>query len=353
MTAADFAYGNTRVRARLPDLLSRSDLERLLTLDDDALLGELARTPYAPEVQAEAARSRLPRSLQRAITRHLARTLRELRSFYEGTARETIDLLLRRWDLHNLLVVVRTQASGLGEEDAAAALVPLGGLDESTAAELARQREPEAAVDRLVAWRLPSPALAATLGRAWAAYERDEDLPALEWRLAVTAYESLLERAGELGKPAGPLAAALRREVDLRNVMAVLRTAAEVRADDRGVRIVPGGAVSPGALSEAAREDGAADAARRLAAVPAVGRWSATLERFADEGADLARLEAELEAGIAVAARRDLRVADPLGAAVPLAYATLKALEARNLRLVAEAAAGGDVRALAGELVTA
>ena len=115
MTAADFAYGNTRVRARLPDLLSRSDLERLLTLDDDALLGELARTPYAPEVQAEAARIRLPRSLQRAITRHLARTLLELRSFYEGAARETIDLLLRRWDLHNLLVVVRTQASGLGE----------------------------------------------------------------------------------------------------------------------------------------------------------------------------------------------------------------------------------------------
>ena len=63
--------------------------------------------------------------------------------------------------------------------------------------------------------------------------------------------------------------------------------------------------------------------------------------------------EAELEAAIAAAARRDLRVADPLGAAVPLAYATLKALEARNLRLVAEAVAGGDVRALAGELVTA
>jgi len=86
---------------------------------------------------------------------------------------------------------------------------------------------------------------------------------------------------------------------------------------------------------------------------PAAGRWSVTLERFADEGDDLARLQAELEAGIAVAARRDLRTADPLGAAVPVAYATLKAQEARNLRLVAEAAAGGDVRAVAGELMTA
>jgi vacuolar-type H+-ATPase subunit C/Vma6 len=353
MTGAAFAYGNTRVRARLPDLLSRPDLERLLTLDDDALLGELARTPYAREVQAEAARSRLPRSLQRAITRHLARALRELRSFYEDTAHDTIDLLLRRWDLHNLLVVVRTQASGLSEQDPTPALVPLGGLDEATAAELARQGQPEAAVDRLVAWRLPTPALAAALGRAWAAYERDEDLAVLEWQLAVTAYASLLERAGELGKPADPVADALRREIDLVNVMAVLRTAAETRTDDRGVRVVPGGKVSPAALAAAAREDGAADAARQLAAAPAAGRWSAPLERFADEGDDLARLEAELEAVIAAAARRDLRVADPLGAAVPVAYATLKAVEARNLRLVAEAAAGGDVRALAGELVTA
>lgn len=352
MTGAEFAYGNTRLRARLPALLGRSDFERLLTLDDDALLGELARTPYAREVQAEAARQRLPRSLQRAITRHLARALRELRSFYEGAAGETVDLLLRRWDLHNLLVVARMHVSRLAEEDAAAALVPLGGLDEPTAAELARQGEPQAAVDRLVAWRLPTPALAAALGRAWAVYERDEDLSALEWRLAVTAYDSLLERARELGKPADPVAYALRSEVDLRNLMAVLRTAAEARADEGDVRIVPGGTVPPTALSEAAGEDGAADAARRLAAVPAAGRWSATLERFADEGEDLARVEAELEADIAAAARRHLRAADPLGAAVPVAYGILKELEARNLRIVAEAAAGGDVQALAGELVT-
>jgi len=38
---------------------------------------------------------------------------------------------------------------------------------------------------------------------------------------------------------------------------------------------------------------------------------------------------------------------------VPAAFTLLKELEARNLRIVAEAATGGDVQALADELVTA
>lgn len=353
MTGADFVYGNTRLRARLPALLGRQDLERLLTLDGDGLLGELSRTPYAPEVQAEAARRRMPESLQRAITRHLARSLLELRSFYDGPARDVVDLLLRRWDLHNLLVLVRAHARRRPDQDAAAALVPLGGLDQPTAAELGRQREPAAAVERLVAWRLPSPELAAALGRGWAAYERDEDLPTLEWRLATAAFESLLERARELGGTADPVADTVRREVDLRNAMAVLRAAGEPRQDSESLRVVPAGTLSQAALAAAAREDGAADAARRLASVPAARRWRATLERFAHEGEDLAGLEGELEAVAAAAARRDLRAGDPLGAAVPAAFTLLKELEARNLRIVAEAATGGDVQALADELVTA
>jgi V/A-type H+-transporting ATPase subunit C len=347
----DFVYGNTRLRARLSTLLARRDLERLLTLEPDALVGELSGTPYAPEVQAEAARGRMPGRLQRAAMRHLARSLLELRSFYDAVAGDVVDLLLRRWDLHNLLVLARAHARGI-KDAVAAALVPLGGLDEPAAAELSRQREPAAAVDRLVAWRLPTPALAGALRRGWATYDRDQDLSRLEGKLAAAAYTSILDRANDLGDAADPVAALVRREVDLANAIAALRAAADPGDGGNGLFVIPAGTLPGTALEAAARDGGAADAARRLAAVPAARLWRATLERFAQDGSDLAGLEGELEADAAAAARHDLRRGDPLGASVPTAFTVLKELEVRNLRVVAQAVAGGDVKALARELIT-
>jgi V/A-type H+-transporting ATPase subunit C len=351
MNEADFVYGNTRLRARLPTLLGRQDLERLLTLEPEALLAELSSTPYAPEVAAEAARGRMPGTLHRAAMRHLARSLHELRSFYDGAAGDVVDLLLQRWDLHNVLVLARAHARGI-KDAAAAALVPLGGLDEPTAAELSRQREPAAAVDRLVTWRLPTPQLAAALQRGWAAYDRDQDLSSLEGKLAAAAWTSILERARDLGSVADPVAALVRREADLRNAIAALRAAADPDDAGNGVFVVPAGTLPGTALAAAARDDAAADAARRLAALPTARLWRATLERFAQDGTDLACLEGELEADSAAAARLDLRRGDPLGASVPTAFTVLKELEVRNLRVVAQAAAGGDIQALASELIT-
>jgi len=349
--SADFVYGNTRLRARLGEILDLTELERLLTLDVDALQGELSRTAYEPEIRAESARHELPDSIHRAVTRHLARTLVEVRRFYDGTAAGVVDLLLGRWDLHNLLALVRAQARAASEEAAMAALIPLGGLDPASAAEIARQTEPAAAVARIVAWRLPTPALAGALGGAWTAFERDEDLGALEARLATAAVEGSLERAEALGRAADPLRALLARESDVRNLLAALRGAAGPGEPVDARRLVPGGAIPIASLTTAAEGEDAPAIARRLAVPAAAAPWRAALGRFADGGADLVGLERDLDAASVALARRELRRGDPLGAAVPVGFVVLKETEARNLRLVAQAVAGGRVGALADELV--
>ena len=94
----DFAYGNTRLRARKGELFGPREYELLLGRDLDAILEFLAGTAYRAEIEAALAVTVGKRALHAALGRHLARTLGDLRTFYEDESRELVDLLLSRFD---------------------------------------------------------------------------------------------------------------------------------------------------------------------------------------------------------------------------------------------------------------
>src|SRR5438876_4097773 len=179
-SAGDFAYGNTRLRARKGELLGAGEYETLLGRDLDAILEFLAGTAYRAEIEAALAVSDGKRALHAALGRHLAQTLGDLRPFYEERSGELVDLLLSRFDLHNLLALLRGRVRGHPPEQVLANVVPLGALGGAAGQEIARQQELARAVDLLVSWRLPDPAGARALAGAWPEYERTEDLAALE-----------------------------------------------------------------------------------------------------------------------------------------------------------------------------
>ena len=187
LETADFVYGNTRLRARKAALLGRSDYEALLGVDLERLLSALAGTAYRPDVEAVLRRFHGVRRLHEAVRSNLGRSLRELRGFYAGAARELVDLMLSSWDVRNLVTLLRGQAARAPFEDVVPLIVPVGDLDEASAREVARQPEFAAAVELLLAWRLPTPEDARALADAWPEYERSADLAALE-RAVVSAH---------------------------------------------------------------------------------------------------------------------------------------------------------------------
>lgn len=344
---ADFAYGNARLRARKSRLLSRADYEELLGKDVDGLLGVLASTGYAPEVEAALARFRGIRRIHEAVRLHLARSLEEMRSFYEGYARELVDLMLSRWDLHNVIALLRGGAAGQPSEEVLANVIPLGALSEALAHEIARQTEFAGAAELLVRWRLPEPETARSLREAWPEYERTENLAALEhavmagWALRTAA---ALARAGPDG---GGLRRVFEREIDRRNVFGALRLRealgrGEIQElpglSDRGPYL-PGGSIRPGFLDAAVRFPDPEIAAAAFAGT-APENWRAPLERWTRSG-DLVVLQGELESLWITEAVALFYRGDPLGVDVPVAYAIAKENEARNLRVVAEGAAHG------------
>jgi V/A-type H+/Na+-transporting ATPase subunit C len=344
--SADFSYGNTRLRARRGALLRGADYERLIGEDVEGLLDALERTPYAQDAEAAQRHDGL-RRLHEAIRLHLGRSLEEMRSFYAEQARELVDLLLSRFDVQNVVTVLRAKTGG--QHAAEGALVSVGWLVEPLASKILRQRELAGAVDQL-ARSTPDREQAHTLRAAFTEYERTENLAELERAVVADHAARAAAALNKAGRDGQTLLRFVRGAVDERNLLAALRLRDALASRAAGGppqdTLLPGGSIPPAAFAPAVHAPAPA------AAVGALGRvggeaWRPPLARWAATG-DLTALERELERRRIADAAALFAKGDPLAIDVPLAFMASKQTEARNLRLLGEASVRGihpdDVR---------
>jgi V/A-type H+-transporting ATPase subunit C len=342
-TLSDFVYGNTRLHGRRAALLNAADYERLIGDDIDALLAELERTPYAPDLQRAGDHTEL-RRLHETIRAHLGRSLEEMRGFYAGRARELVDLMLSRFDVENVVLMLRALAGKQRPADEAlGALWPVGWLVEPLALEVLRRPELARAVDLLVR-KTPDAEQARALRAALSEYERTENLAALEQTVLSGHAKHVTATLASAGPEARTLLRFARRAIDERNLLVALRLR-DVRTSDAAVEATPQRTLLPGGSVPVVRLEAAVRAPAPAAVIESLPRiagrgWPAALERWAANG-DLAVLERNLDRGRIADAAALFRLGDPLTLDVPIAFIAAKQTEARNLRLLGEASARG------------
>lgn len=353
--AKDFDYGNARVRAMKARLFDAHDYQELLAKDLDGLIASLAQTGYKPDVEAALVRYGGLALLHEALRMNLARTLRQVASFYEGPPRQQIDLLLARWDRRNLLTLVRAQAASAPlrrTEDVLTLLVPAGALDAADLAELARQPELRAMIDLMVSWKIPDAETGRILAASWTAYERSDDLSVLETSIN-RAYVQWLDRHVQCSGTDGVapahrpernhdvLASVLCAEIEQLNLLIALRLreahliGGPLRMDQVSDRFLPAGNLKPRVLVDAVTAKERQDVIALLAAMPGISSWRGPLEAWQESG-DLAALERDLEDELTRQAAGLFVKGDPLGIAVPLAFTYAKENEIRNLRILGQ-----------------
>lgn len=353
--AADFDYGNTRLRARRSELLRASDYEALLGKSVDELLASLRGGDRpGPSVASVPGGTGLPsgtdsqrlgglNGLHVTIRTRLGRSLEEMRSFYSGKARRLVDALLSRFDLQNVIAVLRARSRpGITAEEAVAALVPMGWLREPVAREILRAQQLPGLVDML-AELTPDDGQASVLRQASAAHERTGDFAGLE--RAVFAEHAV--RVADRLRGTGPAGAALRElmqmETDRHNILVVLRLREAVLAgaDDTPPpkeALLAGGALSTAALTSLVTVPAGA-AVGDLVAGQLPAQWKPALQQWSTSG-DLSELEGSMERHTMVLAAGLFVGGDPLAIDVPVAFTVATQVEARNLRLLGGAAAG-------------
>ena len=334
-----YDYGNTRLRARRAGLLRGEQYAALAGRDLPALFAALAATSYRP--QAEAAGADLE-SLNRIVRDHMVTALAGVSGFYRGRAGDVVAALLGRFDVHAVLTVLRARHHGTTPADTACALLlPAGAVSAETARRAAREPDLAAAARFFAARRLPDADTAAALLHAQRKYEIDGDLARVEETVARSARARQATVLAAAGPEAEQVTAAIRRETDDLNLLLALRLR-EAGADGTGAgdreAYLPGGLVPLPVLRAIRRAPARVDA---VAAVSGPGHqaWRGPLADWSQNG-DLTVLHAGLEDQRLRAQLRALRGGDPLGAAPVLHYVLAHQAQARNLRLLGQAAAG-------------
>ncbi len=341
-----YGYGNARLRAMRSRLLTETDYSDLLAKTSiEEVITALTETPHKEDVEASLVRVSGARCVFEALRTNLTRTLRQVRGFFEGESRTLVDILLRRWDRHNLLTILRGQSQEVPPETVLSAIVPVGQLDEVSLREMARQPGIQAVIDLMTTWRLPyAPVLRGVRSRIGTI----PDLDQIEMALNRFHYASLRETLSQGNGNHTMVAEHLQAEIDLLNISTALRlvrlpgVATLVRqrynADDVSPLLIePGGHLRTGRLAHLVAEAGGLEGVVRGLSDTRYGpALEAGWKRYQSGEGNFAVLERELERWQAERTAA-MFTRNSLSIAIPIGYFGCKEVEVANLRLVAQA----------------
>jgi vacuolar-type H+-ATPase subunit C/Vma6 len=333
-----FEYGNTRIRARRTLLYDRSAYAELLTATDvDQLTSMLTAGPYRTDLEAAAVRRSGPGRIDAALSARLAREIREILGFYAGPPAVRLSVLARRWDVRNIVTLVRALARRSGGATPVLELPAAGSMSGAVLDELASQGALRPMLDLLVTWRLPSNRVVGSIRRVLPDLERSGDPLVVEAAIhrgfALDVADVVAER------PDDALSRQLRAEADRVDLSTAARLrrariAGEPLPDLEEVWLGTGGARIP-ALVSLVVDDEPGRVIADLGPVPA--GMVAAVRAWMVHG-EAPRLVDDLDLALLGLARRAV-VDDPLAIGVPVGYVWELESEVRNLRLVARAVA--------------
>ncbi len=312
---AAWAYIVARTKVMKSRLLKAEDFRKLLNMDFDEIVRYIGETEYKKEVDELGYKYSGPRLLDHALSANLARTYRKLIEVSFGASKFLIAKYLEKWDVWNIINILRGKIAGIQPEIIEETLVPAGERDLDFYKTLIVKD-----VEEIVKSFEGTPYYEALSKIGSESMSRVED------ELYKIYYTELL-KLNPSDFAMKLFLDFIRMEIDIRNIKTILR----LKADDATVEeimpsIIPGGYE----LSE--------DEARKLAAMP-MEELVKSLEGYwfwkdiQIEGRDVAKVEIDFDkVWISTIAKRASNY--PLSILPVLQYVVLKKVEVDNLRIL-------------------
>jgi V/A-type H+-transporting ATPase subunit C len=320
------------------DLLPSAFYEQVLSASSDTILMDaLLGSSYGPGLQEALAgrgQGSAIHAIEVALRTNAAEVFAQLLSAAPAEPRRLIALQLNRWDVANVVALLRGRLAGVEPHEALAGVLPIGELNESQLRELAAETRVEDLADALTTWKHP---IGFELRRALRECETRDDPRALERALYRAYFMWALAQLREDDPHQRLVRDCICRHIDMMNVVTILTAIREKdETDTAGVELFERGTLEEKYLRELRSCETMEDAFESL-----VGTW---FEPGVEKGIltygqsqSLGVMERFLES---VAVERACRLfrQDLLGIAVPLGFIWRKYSEYVNLRLLARGA---------------
>lgn len=329
---SQYDYLNARIKGMHSGLLDREFYEQILASEGTApLVDALLSSSYGPHLREALERDRSSAGIEWGLRRNLFDTFEKLRILAPPTPRQLMSIQFRKWDIENILAIIRGKAAGLPPEEILDSVFPAGELGDAELEELAAEDNMKAVVDALVAWSFP---FAFELKKVVRELSGKRDYASMEIEFMRIFFAWALDNLDVEDQDQSLLRNHIRGQLDLVNLKSVLWAVSQKEIGRQPDAVVPilGGRITTRMLARIERSSLLEMSFEILA--------DSYFRRAIDQGIlafgearRLAVMERFLEIEVIKAGCKMFR-ADPLGIGVPMGYIWRKYNEFMNLRIL-------------------
>lgn len=336
-----YDYGNTRLRARISRLQSIRMLESFSDLTSiDSLISTLTKTPYKESIEIALTYAHGYECIAEAMRRELSSIVTDLNRFFEGDTLKMINMIFRRQDLLNIKAILRGLAHEARIKDLTDSLSPLGTIPNPILVQIAKSKNIDEAISRIVVYQLPAAQPLMELK------SKHQELSSAEIELTLEKwyFKKIKQDLSGNSEDIRVLKEYYAIEADIVNLNNILRFISSPEGftqleGDVGAYLIEPGNLSINTLISLTKYPSVEQAVMGLLHTK-YGRY---LQKALDSYADtklLSEFENQMRMYMLNWLAR-LPKQYPLGIGVPLGYAAMKKSEIRNLRWIAKGIQSG------------
>ena len=329
---SDYDYLNARVRGMSSRLLDRSTFEDLLqSRGEDVLLDVLMELPYGEELRDVLGGGFRLEAVEDALRRNLSATVHRLLSLAPERPRELLAVQVNRWDVQNVITILRGKLHASAYDEIMSSMVPAGQFGVAQLEELVSEEEAADVADALTTWNYE---FSFPIRRSIRENIGGGDIVRLETLLLTEYFQWAFSRLSPEDENEAILRKHLQLQTDLINVVGSLHMVSmRERHEAASPRErIPGGLLSGRVLDEIEGQPNVAMALEILEGTyfaPAVERGILIF----GQTNQLSDFERFIETVVMDKGMRLFR-GEPFSIAVPLGYLWRKVNEYINLRLI-------------------
>jgi V/A-type H+-transporting ATPase subunit C len=236
---APYIYVCTRMRVRKSKLIPREEYMRMLNMSLPEITRIIQETEYKQEIDELSSSFKGIDLIEVALSWNLAKEYQKILEITPGNLKQFTRSYLRRWDIQNILTILRGKMQGEKVGKIKEILVPAGSLDRVILDRLLAEDNPERIVEALRGNRIYP-----VLSREFPATKESGSFSRMENELYKQFFSEIITEAESGIKGGNQFLDFIRFDIDIRNIKTLFRLRMDTLVDDAREMYITGGVLS-------------------------------------------------------------------------------------------------------------
>jgi len=237
--SAPYIYVCTRMRMRKAKLLPREEYQRMLNMSVSEITRIIEETEYKQEIDELGTTFKGIDLIEVALSWNLAKEYQKIQEITPGNLKQFTQVYLRRWDIQNVLTILRGKMQGEKPGKIKEILIPAGSLDKVILDRMLSEESSDRIIEMLKTHRMYP-----VLAREYPAAKESGSFSHMENELYKHLYANIIAGAKASVKGGASFLAYIQLEIDIKNVKTLFRLRADDLEEDARDMFIPGGSLS-------------------------------------------------------------------------------------------------------------